>query len=111
MRHTSTSLPLAVLAGRVRVIARRAKGQSWEGWSEEDTRTLEAAAREIEVVEDSLRTGMEDAFQIGRQYGRNEDALARLDLQIARVTDRLASAAWRGSTPAEARSNGKLDPL
>jgi hypothetical protein len=111
MRRTSKSLPLADLAGRVRDIAQRARSRSWEEWTEEDTRALDAAAREIEVVEDSLRTGMEEAFQIGRQYGRNEDALARLDLQIARVTDRVASAAWRGSTPAEARTNGKLDPL
>jgi flagellar biosynthesis/type III secretory pathway protein FliH len=109
-RGNAATPQLAALAGRVRDIARRAASQSWEGWSEEDTAVLEAAAREIEVIEESLKAGMEDAFQLGRKYGKNENVLSRLDLQIARVRDRVASAAWRGSSPATARSNGKLDP-
>jgi hypothetical protein len=109
-RGNAATPQLAALAGRVRDIARRARGRSWEGWTEEDTGILEAAAREIEIVEQSLRTGMEDAFQLGRKYGKNEDVLSRLNLEIARVTDRMARAAWRGASPAEARPNGKLDP-
>lgn len=85
---------LARLAERLRSIGRKAEARRWPGWTDEDRRVLEAAAQEIASVEESLRVGMREAFEIGRQYGKGEDVLARLDEEIAEATDQLARVAW-----------------
>jgi hypothetical protein len=55
---------------------------------------LEAAARALEQVPDALRTGMETAFQLGREHGKKEELLDRLEREIAHESERLAREAW-----------------
>lgn len=82
------------LAARLRAIAERARTHGWRAWSREDDDAIEAAAREIAAFEESLATGMRNAFEIGREYGKQEGVLQRLDDEIAAATGELARTAW-----------------
>jgi hypothetical protein len=88
------------LAEQLRALPRRAGADGWRGWNEADERTVEIAARELAGLERSLREGMRAAFEIGRQLGKQEGVLERLDREVAVAADRLGRAAWGAGEPA-----------
>jgi hypothetical protein len=88
--------PLAALADRLRAIARRAESARWAGGPRRTRTRWRPRSLRSPSSEESLRAGMRDAFEIGRQYGKGEDVLARLDEEIDEATRRLARAAWGG---------------
>jgi hypothetical protein len=85
-----------LLAARLDAIAERAVSEHWPHWSEEDTRAVLAAAREVEGIRAVLAEGMRQAFEIGREYGHGEELLDRLNWEIDELSDRMARRAWGG---------------
>jgi len=84
------------LAAKLEALASRAAAHAWSGWSETDTRDVEAAASEIRAIPKALAQGMKDAFTIGREYGHREEALDDLNREIAALSNGLARRAWGG---------------
>lgn len=84
------------LAARLNAIASRAAEARWRGWTPEDTEAISMAAREIRAIPEALATGMKDAFKVGRQYGRGEEELADLNMEIDALSRKLAAQAWGG---------------
>lgn len=85
---------LPALAARLAAIGFRARSEGWPGFTGEDARVLEAAARELATFEDALAKGMREAFAIGREHREREALLNRLNEEIAIATSRLAREAW-----------------
>lgn len=97
---------LEELAARLDSIVARASRQGWRGWTEEDARAVAAAAREIRALRQALAEGMREAFAIGREHGRGEELLDRLNREIEELSSRLARQAW-GRGEGEGRSDGR----
>lgn len=66
----------------------------WPGWTDDDTRAVMAAAREIETFDEALAQGMRVAFALGRTQGKREVVLKQLDREIAEASRRIAQEAW-----------------
>jgi hypothetical protein len=82
------------LPRRLEAILRKARHLAWKGWAEEDTYVVEAAIRELYAFPQILREGMRNAFEIGREHGKKEEELEKLEVEIAEETARLAREAW-----------------
>lgn len=99
----------AVLAAHLDSIAERADSDHWRGWTEEDTRAVLVAAREIEGIRAAVAEGMRQAFDIGREYGHREELLERLNWEIEELSGRMARQAWGRGPGREDRDQGRPD--
>jgi hypothetical protein len=90
------------LVEALRALVRRANRERELRLTSGEVELLAAAARGLEQVPDALRAGMQTAFQLGREHGRKEELLARLEHEITRESERLAREAW-GRTSAPGR--------
>ena len=102
-------IPFEALSRRLRSIARRAAAEAWPGWTAEDTRAIDTAARELSTFGPALAHGMREAFAIGREYGHREDVLDRLNQEIFNATNRLGRAAWGGQDVEDTHESRPFD--
>ncbi len=85
---------LGALAARLEAVGLRASAERWPGFTAQDARIIDAAARELATFEEALAQGMREAFTIGREHREREALLNRLNEEIAIATSRLAREAW-----------------
>ncbi len=81
-------------------IVAKARTHAWVDWTDDDTVAIEVALRQIAEFPRALREGMQTAFQIGREHGRKEEELEKLEVEIATEVARLAREAWGRRSPA-----------
>jgi hypothetical protein len=85
----------ALIADRLRVLIRRAREEEGEArMHRDDVAALEAAARSLDRIPAVLRDAMQTAFRLGREHGKKEEILTRLEREIALETARLGRQAW-----------------
>jgi len=92
---------LESLAARLRELIRRSRAAGREGGRlrPEDLSVLASAAQAIERIPDALRQGMQNAFELGREHGRKEELLTRLEREIAEESARVGREAWGEDAP------------
>lgn len=90
---------LESLVEPLRALLRRADELPETGLEPEEVAVLQAVLEALREVPRVLREGMETAFQLGREHGKKEELLARLEEEIAVEAARLGREAWGQAPP------------